>query len=85
MPLLDEAAPLGVGYRLETIVGAELQVDAVEVVAERLGGNPQLAGDGLGVVPFGEELQDATLVVGERLDRGVVGVMLLIVPFAPLT
>jgi hypothetical protein len=39
MPLLEEAALLGVGYRLETIVGAELLVDVVEVVAERLGGN----------------------------------------------
>ena len=71
MPLLDQPAPLGVGYRLETIVGAELQVDAVEVVAERLGGNPQLAGDGLGVVPLGEELQDAPLLFGKRLDLGV--------------
>ena len=73
--LLDEPAPLGVNYRLETIVGAELLVDAVEVVAERLRGNPQPAGDGHGVVAFGEQPEDPTLLVGERLDRGVAGVV----------
>src|SRR5687767_4750753 len=75
MPLLDEPAPLGVGYRLETVVRAMLLVDAVKVVAERLGGNLQLAGDGRGVVAFGEQREDAALLAGERLDRGVRGVI----------
>jgi hypothetical protein len=75
MPLLEEVALLGVGYRFETIVGAELLVDVVEVVAERLGGNPQLPGDGRGVVASGEQLEDAPLMYGERLDGGVVGLI----------
>ena len=54
MPLVDESAPLGVRYRLEATMGAELLIDMVKVVAERLGGNSQLAGDGGRVVAFGE-------------------------------
>jgi hypothetical protein len=34
--LLDEPPPLGVGHRLEAVVGAELTVDVVEMVAELL-------------------------------------------------
>src|SRR5207247_1230149 len=47
----------------------------VWVVAECLGGNAQLAGDGRGVAAFGEELQDAALLLGERLDRCVMGLV----------
>ena len=45
----------------------------VQVIAERLGGDVQCAGDGRGVGAFGKELQDTALLLGERLDRGVMG------------
>src|SRR5437763_14593695 len=45
------------------------------MVAERLGGNAKFAGDGRGVATFGEELQDAALLLGERLDRCVMGLV----------
>src|SRR2546426_12327500 len=45
------------------------------MVAECLGGNTQLARDGRGVAAFGEELQDAALLLGERLDWGVMGLV----------
>src|SRR5438093_4021169 len=70
-PLFDEPTLLRVGHRLKAGVCAKLAVDVVEVIAECLGGDAQLAGDGRGVAAFGEELQDATLLIGERLDWGV--------------
>src|SRR2546428_13407706 len=74
-PLIDEPALLCVGHRLKAGVCAKLAVDVVEGVAECLGGNAQLAGDGRGVAAFGEELQDATLLLGERLDRCGMGLV----------
>src|SRR3989441_9584167 len=71
--LFEEPTLLRVGHRLKAGVCAELVVDVVEMVAERLGGNAQLAGDGRGIAAFGEELQDAALLLGERLDRCVMG------------
>src|SRR6058998_847079 len=71
--LFEEPTLLRVGHRLKAGVCAELVVDVVEMVAERLGGNAQLAGDGRGIAAFGEELQDAELLLGERLDRCVMG------------
>src|SRR5436190_8202992 len=73
--LFEEPTLLRVGHRLKAGVCAELVVDVVEMVAERLGGNAQLAGDGRGVAAFGEELQDAALLLGERLDRRVMGLV----------
>lgn len=43
--LLDQPPPLRVCHRLEAVVGPELQVDVVQVVAERLWGNTQLSAD----------------------------------------
>src|SRR2546428_14061794 len=74
-PLIDEPALLCVGHRLKASVCAKLAVDVVQVVAECLGGNAQLAGDGRGVATVGEELQDAALLLGERLDRGGMGLV----------
>src|SRR5437870_4599875 len=73
--LFEEPTLLRVGHRLKAAVCAELVVDVVEMVAERLGGNAQLAGDGRGIAAFGEELQDAALLLGERLDRRVMGLV----------
>src|SRR5207247_10201134 len=73
--LFEEPTLLRVGHRLKAGVCAELVVDVVEMVAERLGGNAQLAGDGRGIAAFGEELQDAALLLGERLDRRVMGLV----------
>src|SRR5256885_11123543 len=70
-PLFDEPTLLRVGHRLKAGVCAKLAVDVVEVIAERLGGDAQLAGDGRGVAAFSEELQDTALLIGERLDSGV--------------
>src|SRR2546428_9713019 len=74
-PLIDEPALLCGGHRLKASVCAKLAVDVVQVVAECLGGNAQLAGDRRGVAAFGEELQDAALLLGERLDWGVMGLV----------
>ncbi len=52
--LLDESASLGVRDRLQAVVSAELAVDVMEVVAQGLGGNVELAGDGGGVAAFSE-------------------------------
>src|SRR5437773_2408040 len=41
--------------------------------AERPAENAKLAGDDHGVATFGEELQDAEHLLGERLDRRVMG------------
>src|SRR3989442_12074281 len=71
--LFEEPTLLRVGHRLKAGVCAELVVDVVEMVAERLGGNAQLAGDGRGIAAFGEELQDAALLLGERLHKRVKG------------
>src|SRR2546429_5897181 len=71
--LLEEPTLLSVGHRLKAGVCAELVVDVVEMGAERLGGNAQLAGDGRGVATFGEELQDAELLLGERLHPRALG------------
>ena len=57
--LFDEPAPLRVRDRLKPGVRAELAVDVMEVVAQRLGGDTQLAGDGRGVAACGEQLEDA--------------------------
>src|SRR5438128_4284160 len=73
--LVDEPALLRVGHRLKAGVCAKLAVDVVEVVAECLGGNAQLAGDGRGVAAVGEELQDAAFLLRERLDWGVMGLV----------
>ena len=70
-PLFDEPTLLRVGHRLKAGVCAKLAVDVVEVIAECLGGDAQLAGDGRGVAAFSEELQDTALLIGERLDWGV--------------
>lgn len=60
---------LCVRHGLETVVGAELAVDVVQVVAECLGGNTEPAGDGRGVATLGKQLEDAALLLGERLDQ----------------
>jgi len=54
-------------------VCAELAIDAVEAVAQRLSRNAQLAGDRRRVVAFGEEFEDAVLVVAQCLNRRVLG------------
>jgi len=54
-------------------MGAELAVDVGKVVAERVWGNAQPAGDGGGVAAFGEKLQDPALLFGEGLDLSMVG------------
>ena len=54
-------------------MGAELAVDVVEVVAQRMRGNLQHAGDAGGVAALGEQLQDPNLLVGERLDLRMAG------------
>src|SRR5438046_8771632 len=73
--LFDEPTLLRVGHRLKAGVCAKLAVDVVEVIAECLGGNAQLAGDGRGVAAFGEELQDAAILLGARLDSRVMGLV----------
>ena len=45
-PLLDQPPPLRVSHRFESVVGTELEVDVVQVVAERLWGNVQRSPDG---------------------------------------
>ena len=72
-PLLDEPTLQRVGHRLETTVCAKLAIDAMEVVTQRLSRNAQLACDRRRVVAFGEEFEDAALVIGQRLDRCVLG------------
>src|ERR1051326_7086836 len=71
--LIEQPAPLCVGHRLKAVVGAELAVDVVKVVAQRLSRNAQLAGDRRGIVASGEECEDAALVAGKCLDRRVLG------------
>jgi hypothetical protein len=45
-------------------VCAQHAIDVVEVVAQRLSRNAQLARDGRGIVTIGEEFEDAALVAG---------------------
>ena len=71
--LFDEAATLRVGHGLEAVVCAEFPVDVMEVVPERLGGDAQSARNGRGVAAVSEELENATLLLGKRFDRGVLG------------
>src|SRR2546429_6972376 len=67
--LFRSPALLCVGHRLKASVCAKLAVDVVQVVAECLGGNAQLAGDGRGVAAFGEELQRSEEHTSELQSR----------------
>ena len=75
--LFEEPTLLSVGHRLKACVCAELVVDVVEMVAERLSGNAQLTGNRRGVAAVGEEFrmrlrsQDARL--STRYERFIVG------------
>src|SRR5437773_2440797 len=71
--LFDEPPLLRMGDCLETIVRAELAVDMMEVVAERLAGDTQPPRNASGVAAVREELENATLLLGKRLDRRVLG------------
>jgi len=61
------------GYSLEAVVCAELAVDMMEVVAECLGGDTQSTRNRRGVATLREELENATLLLGQRFDRCVLG------------
>jgi hypothetical protein len=74
--LFDEPPSLGVGDSLEAIVCAELAVDMMEVVAERLGGDTQSARNRRRVAAVGEELENAKLLLGKRFDRCVLGAII---------
>ena len=63
MPLLDEPTALRVRHSFEACVCAELAVDVVQVIAERLGRNTQRPRDGRGTAPFREQFEDATLLI----------------------
>ena len=71
--LVDETAALHVSHRLEPIVRPELAIDVVQVVAERLGGDGELAGNCRRVIPLSEQLEDATLLVRKWFDACGIG------------
>src|SRR5688500_14656679 len=56
----------------EAVVRAQLAVDVLEVVAQRLRGDVQAPGDAGGVSAVGQQLQDPTLLLREWLDRRVI-------------
>lgn len=71
--LFDKPPPLRVGHGLEAVVCAELAVDVMEVVAKCLTGDSQSARNCRGVAAVREELENATLLLGKRFDRCVLG------------
>ena len=72
-PLVDEPTAPCVCHRLEPVVRAELAVDVVQVVAERVRGDAQRAGDRCRAAAVGEEPEDAKLLIGPWLDGCVIG------------
>ena len=74
--LADDPATLGMRHRLESIVRAELAVDVVEVVAQRLSGNAQLAGDRRRVVAFGEKFEYLALMVRQCFNGRLLGYLI---------
>jgi hypothetical protein len=62
--LFDEPPPLRVSHGLEAVVCAELPIDVMEVVPERLSGDTQSSCNSRGVTPLGKELENATLLLG---------------------
>src|SRR5687768_10397208 len=75
--LRDEAAALCVRDRFEPRVSAQLAVDVVKVVAQRLRRDPKLASDGRGSATLREEGEDRRLLIRQHLDRCVVRVLVV--------
>src|SRR4051794_29068059 len=75
--LFDQAAALRVSHRFESGVRAQLAIDVVQVVAERLRGDLQLAGDRGRIASLGEERENRFLLAGQELDWRLVGCLVV--------
>ena len=62
--LVDQSAALRMRHCLESAVRAQLPVDVVQVIAQGMRRDPQLASDRRGVAPCGEQREDPPLLLG---------------------
>src|SRR5437667_8481978 len=66
---LDQLPPNGVNDGLEPVMRAQLLIDVVEVIPQRLGADVQIVHDVRGALAFGEASQYPVFLVGQRHHR----------------